>query len=275
MVTDNALKRIFSRDKTIESRLLNVLGVQVARTLMARAVYRLRPSLHPEHAGELEILRRDGLLVIPDFLPAEVFEQVRQEATAILRDSTQRAVKTVGPNTIEFVDVNRHSDVLPNIRTFFDDARLRALLQGAERRKVEGYGVRKLERLVQGPPADAHDPETDLHSDIFYPVHKCWLYLTDVTADSAPFVYVKGSHHLSATQLRYLYQESCDANIGSRRVSIEELADLGLAETVVTCKMNTLVIANTLGYHRRATGSPGAQRIALHESLRSRPFSLR
>lgn len=271
-----ALTKIFSRQKTVDSKLLNVLGIQVARTLMARAIYNMRPRLHAQWAVEHNILRRDGVLVIPNFLPRQVFEPLRDEAVAFVSDPTHHtSVRSVGCNRLEIVDIRRCAEQLPTTQQFFDGPRLRTLLEGAERRRVAGYGVRTLERLVQGVDTGIKDPETDLHSDIFYPVHKCWLYLTDVTADAGPLVYVKGSHHLRLRQLKYLYEESCGPNVGSRRISSSELEQIGLAETAVTCEMNTLVVANTLGYHRRTRGRPGLQRIALHESLRSRPFALR
>lgn len=276
MPIENALTKIFSREKTIDSKLLNVLGVQVARTVMARAIYNMRPRLHAECASEQETLRRDGLLVIPGFLPRDQFEQIRVEATSFIEDPAHHTkVRQVGSNRLEIVDMRWRGDQLPRTRQFFDEPRVRALLEGAERRRVHGYGMRTLERLVQGDAPGEKDPETDLHSDIFYPVHKCWLYLTDVTPDSGPLVYVKGSHRANLTQLRYLYQESCGPNVGSRRISRDELEHMHLEETAVTCAMNTLVVANTLGYHRRSTGRPGAVRIALHESVRSRPFALR
>ncbi len=111
-----------------------------------------------------------------------------------------------------------------------------------------------------------------MHSDIFFNTHKAWLYLRDVDTEIGPLVFVKGSHRLSLGQLGYLYQESVSRAKGSRRITPDELERLGLEETVLVCKANTLVIANTCGYHRRLRGEPGRERLALHWSVRLNPF---
>jgi hypothetical protein len=275
------LSRIFSRDKAIHSGVLNRIGVQVARTVIARAVYNLRSApTHPELAHESETLRRDGVVVIPSFLAPDLFEQVRDEAMTVLDQQAHHAiVHNVGPNRLEAIDVEKLAHLLPYTCRFYDQPRLKGLMENAERRKLHGYGFRGLERLTQGTNEGTHegthDAETELHSDIFYPVHKGWLYLTDVTLEHGPLSYVKGSHRVSPTQLLYVYRESCRLNAGSRRITEDEMERLGLEETPVVCASNTLVIANTLGYHRRLVGKSGKQRVALHQSLRSKPFTLR
>jgi len=54
-----------------------------------------------------------------------------------------------------------------------------------------------LRHVVDGPP----DPQTALHADTFHPTVKAWLFLTDVTPDAMPFVYVPGSHRLTPQRL--------------------------------------------------------------------------
>ena len=93
-----------------------------------------------------------------------------------------------------------------------------------------------------------------------------------MTLESGPLVFVKRSHLLSAGALRNVYRESCASNTGSRRISPQELQDLHLEETVMTCPANTLAIANTFGYHRRLRRAPGHTRFAVHVSLRGNPF---
>ena len=58
----------------------------------------------------------------------------------------------------------------------------------------------------------------------------------------------------------------------SRRVGEEEVRHRGLELRVLTCPRNTLVIANTCGYHARAVGEAGATPRALHMSFRYNPF---
>lgn len=269
--------RILSSDKTIKSPLLNRLGAQVFRTVAAQACYRMRPTAkQPELTDTLNALRRDGAVTVSNFLPDEQFTAVVKNAEELLVQNQDRVKRLQhGPNTVEVLAAQdaRLQEALPE---FFSNPMVAALLDSAERRRgaaSRAHGA--IERLTQGANLDDHDPETDLHSDIFFNTHKVWLYLTDVVAESAPLVYVKGSHLLSRMALKYAYRESCSGNAGSRRITQKELADLGLVETVFTCPRNTLVIANVHGYHRRLRGAPGSQRLSLHLSHRVNPFSWR
>ena len=260
---------VFSNSKTIERPRANKLGLQLARTTLARMVYRSRvPHTPLSVREEVRTLQREGLLIIPNFLPQPTFKHVAGRAAA-LWDREQSRIHKVpnGPNTLHVLS-RREVPLAKDLPEFFTHPRLCAILESAERRRgVFERAYQAVELLVQGP-ISGHDPETDLHSDTFYTIHKVWLYLSDVTLDSPPLVYVKRSHFLSTTLLAGVYRESCASNIGSRRITPQEFETMQLEETVVTCPRNTLVIANTFGYHRRLAGKPGQTRFALHVALR-------
>lgn len=271
------LRQVVSGDKIVESELLNVLGIQVHRTLASRLIYHLRKvAVDPAVRDRVDELRREGIVLWPNFLPSDHFEGLRRECLPVFEEHSDKLyVLPSGPNTYEELKVRKvDASVLPYTHKFFAEPRLHALLEAAEKRPLHYLsGNRVLERLTQGPPVDGQeDPETELHSDIFFTNHKAWLYLSDVGMDKGPFVYVKRSHRLSLTKLYYTYKESCTRNLGSRRIAREELERLGLQETIVTCPKNTLVIANVAGFHRRARGRPGFQRYAVHVTLRVNPF---
>jgi hypothetical protein len=42
--------------------------------------------------------------------------------------------------------------------------------------------------LTQGEDTGGQDPQTELHSDIYFTSHKAWFYLTDVTLASGPLL---------------------------------------------------------------------------------------
>jgi hypothetical protein len=114
-----------------------------------------------------------------------------------------------------------------------------------------------------------------LHIDTFFNTHKAWLYLSDVTAADGPFVYVPGSHRLDPRRLIGDYLGSllpAPDYAGSRRIAAKELVARGLEEKVYTCVANTLVIANTTGYHRRLKGRAGNVRMAVQLGCRFHPF---
>jgi len=272
----NPLVRIITDDKTVTGKLLNICGAQIMRTTAARAIYNLRPVAIPKTIVEMvDELRREGVVVLPDFLPRHHLELIRQEALDLLEQNREKAnVYKHGPNTVHHLSVPTHFEKTkaPAIFQFLDDSRIRGILQVAEKRSL-GRLDGKIEHVHQGIGAE-QDPETELHSDIFFHTHKAWLYLNDVEEEHGPLVYVKRSHHLRPSQLYYAYKESCTRNGRSRRISRAELKRLGLEETIMSCPANTLVVANVCGYHRRLRGKPGRNRYALQVSLRFNPFTL-
>ena len=273
-----AFTRFFSADKTLPSRAMNRMGTQLARMVLARMMHNLRPArVDPSVAEHVATLERDGMLMIPDFLPLPAFEALRR-STEELCAREQAKVKVVkhGPNTLNVIS-GETVPLVDELSSFYGDPRLPAIFDAVEHRPniFASHAHRAIERLQQAGSAEQVDPETVLHSDTFFTTHKGWLYLTDVTLDDGPFVFVKRSHLLSRKLLSYAYRESCQQNHGSRRITPQELEDLHLEETVVTCPRNTFVMANTFGFHRRLRGKPGHERLGLHVSLRANPFFAR
>jgi hypothetical protein len=268
--------RMFSGDKTVNSRVLNYMGMQVLRTLIARGMYSMRSlPVDSDLQPMARELLREGILIIPNFLSDEEFNKVLAESQQIEQDSalSHKAIDH-GPNKMQ-VSAFKPEDYAryPAIGKMYQDRRLVQLMQCAEKRKLDHtIGTHAYEHLTQGPICDIKDPETDMHSDIFFHTHKAWLYLSDVSDENGPLVAVKRSHLLTTKQLAFLYQESIGTNKGSRRITPDELKELGLEETVVRVPKNTLVLANVHGYHCRRRGEPGKERFALHWTLRANPF---
>jgi hypothetical protein len=271
------LRQTVSSDKVVESKLLNLLGVQVQRTLAARLIYNLRRvSVDTAVKDKVDELSCEGIVVLPDFLPPDHFEGIRREYLTLFDENANKlTVYRHGPNTYELALIRDFdASVLPYTYKFLAEPRLHAILEAAEKRPLNCLsGHRALERLIQGPGGEQEDPETELHSDTFFTNHKAWLYLSDVEMENGPFVYVKRSHRLTLTKLYHIYKESCTRNTRSRRIVRDELERLGLQETIVTCPKNTLVIADVHGFHRRVRGRPGCRRYGVHMSLRVNPFT--
>jgi hypothetical protein len=219
-------------------------------------------------------LRDEGSVTIPNFLSPEALEDVTRR-TYELMEREQSLVREIhhGPNTLRVL-TQRETPIAGELKRFYDDPRLRAIFTAVERTpNAYDHCHKAIESLEQGQNQEIEDPETKLHSDIFFSTHKAWLYLTDVTPVSAPLVYVNRSRGITPKALGYIYRESCNGNAGSRRITPQELEDLGLTEKVFAVQRNTLVVADTHGYHRRLLGEPGEKRLALHASLRGNPFA--
>ncbi|MGH9970706.1 MAG: phytanoyl-CoA dioxygenase family protein [Pyrinomonadaceae bacterium] len=272
------LKGMFSDNKVVDSKRLNLFGMQVVRTLAARLAHTFRSADEAEFVKDkVDELRSEGILVLHDFLPRDLFERVEQECRRLLDEKPDKLPdKRFGLNVLERSKILSVSESeLPNVYEFLANPEIHAILRAAEKRSFDSHfasGRPEVNRLIQGNISDEVDVETNLHSDVFFNTHKLWLYLTDIENKDGPFVYVKRSHRLSLTQLRYIYDESRKQNMGSRRISPEELEQVGLKETTVTCPKNTVVIANTYGYHRRLSGQQGGKREAIHIHLRAHPF---
>ncbi|MFN7291343.1 MAG: phytanoyl-CoA dioxygenase family protein [Pirellula sp.] len=274
---ETALVQSFTGIKLVKNNFLNRMGLQVARTYGARWLYNLRPSpVDLSIKNHLQQLRSDGMVVMENFFSPTDFEALKTECLSILANNESRLnTRMHGPTEYSIAVLKEFQDAKQDyIRKFYADPRLYALMQAAEKTKFKMENAhRAIERVRQGKETTQGDPETELHSDIFFHTHKAWLYLTDVTPKDAPLVYVKGSHRLTGKQARHIYKHSCNPKTPSRRVTPDELKAMGWNEMALECKQNTLVVANVCGYHRRSVGQPGGERISLHCSIRLQPFA--
>ena len=129
--------------------------------------------------------------------------------------------------------------------------------------------------------ADA-DPQRHLHSDTFHATMKAWLFLDDVGDHNGPFTYVAGSHKLTWQRLKWEYHKSVEGSSqansygsrGSLRVADDELEAMGMpAPSLFKVPANTLVIADTHGFHRRGAASEKSSRLEIWAYSRANPFN--
>lgn len=275
---ESLLARILSERKTIANPVLNRLGLQVARTMTAHGLYHLRSVATPNrYKDQVETLRRDGIVIINDFLPREEFEAVRSEFFDVYSRYQDKLLTLESMNVYEIAYFHKlPPESIPRSRQFIADPTVQALFEGGERRRWQKvFQFAGFERVSCGASRAEPDPQVSLHADAFYHTHKSWLYLDDVTEDNGPLALVKRSHHLTWQQIPYIYSHSCEEGVdASRRIKPEEMERLRVRETVVTCPRNTLVVANTGAYHRRTQGKAGSKRLAVHIMSRTSPFSV-
>ncbi len=85
------LTRFFTADKMIPSRAANTLGSQMVRSMLARMMYRARRVQVPSSVREdVKVLERDGLLVLPNFLPQATFEDVVRRTSEFCERERER-----------------------------------------------------------------------------------------------------------------------------------------------------------------------------------------
>jgi hypothetical protein len=110
---------------------------------------------------------------------------------------------------------------------------------------------------------------------------KAWLFLTDVAIEDGPFAYVPGSHRLTPGRLAWEHERAVAAPgavdrlsaRGSFRADVADLTTLGLpSPKAFDVPANTLVVADTVGFHARSVSSRPSVRIELWAYARRNPF---
>jgi hypothetical protein len=279
----------------------NRLGLHVSRIVLADALDRVRWARHSplrEDREWIEELRRDGVVAIPDFLDPPTFAAVRAEVVATIRDSLGRFPPRdndrpgfgakepfggIGFDRFDGGTLNRFIDLsadrIPHTLAMVQSERFARLYRAAQGRDFPQSAVSLY--YTRHGSEDVHDIQKDLHSDTFHFTVKLWYYVEDVRPQDGPLVYVRGSNHSTARRLKWEYRRSVAAASGrsdkggSFRVSEEELQDLGYPPpTAFAVPGNTLIIADTNGFHRRGDAEPGAERFGVYGGMRRSPFLL-
>jgi hypothetical protein len=271
--------KAFNDNPLIGSRRLNAWGLHAARVSLAHRMAgwrrrRLRRLISADDAASFD---RDGYVCIGDFLPAESFARLRDDLMAyaapareqIQGDTITRRI-AVDPELL---------GAIPELRRLVGDKRWRGLIRYAGSHDAEPltYIQTILSQRYDAPP----DPQTALHADTFHPTVKAWLFLTDVADDEGPLTYVAGSHRLTPARLAWERERSLRTHDqldrlsirGSLRIAEQELADLGLPPaTRFSVPANTLVVADTSGFHARALSARPSIRVEIWADGRRNPF---
>jgi len=269
----------FERNRIIGSRWLNEQGLHAARVRLAHRISAMRRRHLAGLVTEADraAFESDGFVIRPNFLPEAEFGELLQQVKAYregLReisegDTILRKI-ALDPKTLA---------ALPALRRLLRLPEWRGLIRYIGSRDAEPvvWIQSILRHAHEGPP----DPQTTLHADTFHPTVKAWLFLTDVAADAGPFTYVPGSHRLTPERLAWerrmslAARHSPDPEIrqGSFRLAPEELAALGLPEPrIFAVPANTLIVADTFGFHARGPSAGRSVRVEIWAYGRRSPF---
>jgi hypothetical protein len=269
----------FERNRVIGSRRLNQHGLHVARVRLAHRVAAARRNRLEGlvSLADRADFARDGFVVRRDFLPAEQFaallDQVRSYRGGLREiaegDTIMRKI-ALDPQALA---------ALPALAPLLGSPEWRGLIRYIGSRDAEPvvWIQSILRHAVDGPP----DPQTALHADTFHPTVKAWFFLTDVAADAGPFTYVPGSHRLTPERLAWEQRMSLaagdspdgDTRQGSFRADPDDLAAMALpAPRVFAVPANTLVVADTFGFHARGPSAGRSLRVEIWAYGRRSPF---
>jgi hypothetical protein len=269
----------FVDNRILGSASLNRAGLHVLRLKTAHALTRRRrarlASRIPAHLREK--FDRDGFVVVSDVLPPEVFRRVQRtlfdaelECRAHQQGDTITRRVPIGPELTK---------LCPELDRLVRSSLWRGLMAYvASACTAPLYYIQTIAGgVAEGPP----DPQVELHSDTFHPSLKAWFFLTDVEQDGRPLTYVAGSHRLSPQRIAWERRKSIEvmesddrlSQRGSFRIRPDELEALGLPQPTHFCvPANTLVIADTCGFHARASSHRQTVRVELWAFCRRNPF---
>jgi phytanoyl-CoA dioxygenase PhyH len=276
-------EKFFARNPVIGNLWLNEHGLHTARVIAAGrlAEWRRRRLARLIDENDRRRFERDGFVVKRDFLPPWLFDGLLHQV---------RALRAPAREMIEGDTVTRHIaldpavlDRVPAARHLLADPQFRNLVSyvGSSAAMPMVYLQTILSGAIAGPP----DPQTDLHTDTFHPTVKAWLFLTDVAEDAMPFVYVPGSHRLTPQRLDWERRMSIAASRRPhdtfrrpeprlvRAISPAAVEALGLPPPrPIAAPANTLVVADTFGFHARGASAGPTARVEIWAFGRRNPF---
>jgi hypothetical protein len=269
----------FERNPVIGSRRLNEWGLHVTRVTLAQRIAAVRRNRLAGLISEpdRQDFARDGFVIRQNFLPAAQFAALRGQLQAYRGPSREIAE---GDTIMRKIALGRNARAaLPALATVLGSPEWRGLIRYIGSRDAEPvvWIQSILRHAVDGPP----DPQTALHADTFHPTVKAWLFLTDVAADAGPFTYVPGSHRLTHERLAWERRMSliaptspdADTRQGSFRADADDLARMGLpGPRVFAVPANTLVVADTFGFHARGPSAGRSLRVEIWAYGRRSPF---
>ncbi|MGH7030627.1 MAG: phytanoyl-CoA dioxygenase family protein [Stellaceae bacterium] len=269
----------FRDNPVIGSPALNRAGLHIARMRLAcRMAERRRQKMASLISdADRAAFDRDGFVIKRGFLPAEAFAALQQQVWAFAGSARQQAQ---GDAITRRIALDRRAlSRLPAVRAMVESPEWLGLVRYIGSFMLEP--VLYLQTIFAQARAAPPDPQTRLHADTFHPTVKAWFFLTDVGEDEGPFVYVPGSHRPTPRRLAWERRMSLtaarsadfQASRGSPRVGTPMLRRLGLGQPeVFAVAANTLVVADTMGFHARGISARPSARAEIWAYGRRNPF---
>ena len=277
------LKIIFSGEKCLDNKILNILGIQSFRYLISKILY-LTKFFFLRRTEYLNVFN-NGFDKEQNFLDEKYFFKIREEYFKAIEDPkySKKILQTnQQKESIEITSVDINESIkedYPNLYNLKNNIKVNNFfLKCEQRKKVNIY--MSLEKIETVNSLNL-DTQKNYHYDTFYSTFKAWLYIDDVELNDGPFYYIKNSHKISFKRLilewifsiRRSFNKNFDDSFryGNSLKNQKKLNDI--AEKFID-KKNTFIMANTHGLHRRGDSNVNTVRNTIHFYSRENPFKI-
>ena len=263
----------------IGSARLNRMGLHRGRVRLADMLCRWRRRRLARHvrADWRKAFDRDGFVVIEDVVPPRQFPALRKALLSY--EGPAREMRQGDAITRRMAVDPDMLDAIPALGALLARRDIRTLFHYVASFRTEP--LHYIQTIVSQSSGDGPDPQEAVHADSFHASMKAWLFLNPVRLEDGPFTYVRGSHRFTPERLAWEYRRSLSdprqidrlSARGSPRVTEEDLAsmNLGPAEGLAV-PANTLVVADTGGFHARGAAAQAGERVEIWSYARRNPF---
>lgn len=269
----------FLDNPLLGSRRLNARGLHVARVKLAATMcaWRRRRLARKVRSDWREAFDRDGFVAISEIVPPTEFPDLR--ASLLNYRGPAREMRQGDAITRRLAIDPAMLNAIPALRRLLERPDILALFHYVA--SFRTTPLHYIQTIVSHEGTPETDPQEAIHADSFHSSLKAWLFLNPVGEDQGPFTYVRGSHRFTPQRLAWEHARSLHdpATIdrlsarGSPRVPESEREAMGLAAPeALAVAGNTLVVADTVGFHARGASTLPGERVEIWSYSRRNPF---
>jgi hypothetical protein len=255
----------------LNRRGLHIWRVRLAQRLATRRRARLQ---HLISETDRAAFARSGFVEAAGFLAPDAFEALSRRLQSLVTEAREMREGNAITRRIPVTPALLRE--VPELRPLLESPRWRGLTRYVA--SFDAEPVTYIQTIFAKAGGAVEDPQTQLHMDTFHPTMKAWFFLHDVTDAAGPLTYVEGSHRQSPRRLAWQRGRSVAASQGPAkggafRMPVGTLPRLGWdAPRHFAVSANTLVVADTSGFHARAASDQPSLRVEIYAFSRTNPF---